>query len=422
MAGDAAFLTDPAVRTLFAALPGARAVGGCVRDALAGQQIADIDLATPMHPSEVMRALADAGVKSVATGLHHGTITAIVAGCSFEVTTLRRDLVTDGRHAEVEWTDDWREDAARRDFTINAMSMTPAGELFDYFSGVADLRAGRVRFVGSAALRVAEDHLRILRYFRFQARYGVGELDRDALAAISGAANSIVRLSVERVWSELKRILAAPDPAASVLLMQQLGVLQVVLPEGANPTLLTRLCASNAPHDPLLRLAALLTGDSLVLAQRMKLSVAESAYLEALAEKPSTAGGTGLGEDRVATRAPAENSTLSRQRERVEETLMLGPDSSDADVRRALASRPRDVLIGRTWLAGGSAWDPLRQRLAAAEIPVFPLAGRDVLARGIPPGPRVGELLQAVRGWWMDGGCIADAAACRAELARLAAG
>ncbi len=386
MAADAAFLSDPAVASLFAALPDARAVGGCVRDALARQPIADIDLAIPLPPDAVAGALAAAGIRAIPTGLDHGTITALIDGRGFEVTTLRRDVVTDGRHAEVAWTDDWQVDAARRDFTINAMSMTPDGTLFDYFGGQADLRAGRVRFVGDAALRVAEDHLRVLRFFRFHARYGTGAPDADALAAVAGGAASVARLSVERVWSELKRILAAPDPAASVALMDRLGVLAFVLPEGADPAALARLCAAGAPPDPILRLAALLTGDPAALAARLRLSHAEADRLRALRRPPFT------------------------------------PDASDASLRRALAVDAAGMLIDRTWLAGrtGPAWDRLRTRLAATPRPVFPLEGRDVLAAGLSPGPRVGQLLRAVEGWWMEGGCVADAAACRAELARLA--
>ncbi len=169
--GDAFAEAAPALARLFAALPQARLVGGCVRDALAGYPVADFDLATPDPPDAVMAALKTAGLRAIPTGLDHGTVTAVVDGRGFEVTTLRRDVATDGRHAQVAWTADWQEDAARRDFTINAMSMAANGTLYDYFGGQADLAAGRVRFVGDAAARVAEDYLRILRFFRFQARY-----------------------------------------------------------------------------------------------------------------------------------------------------------------------------------------------------------------------------------------------------------
>jgi len=225
-----AFLDDPTLRAVLAALPEARIVGGAVRDAIAGHPISDVDLATPRTPDEVTASLGRAGIKAVPTGLGHGTVTAVVGHRGFEVTTLRRDIETDGRHAVVAFTDDWRADAARRDFTINALSMSPDGEVFDYHAGIADLRAGRVRFVGDARSRVAEDYLRILRYFRFLARYGAGEPDPQALAAIREGVPGLAQLSGERLWSELKRILSAPDPWAALGLMADLEVLEAVLP------------------------------------------------------------------------------------------------------------------------------------------------------------------------------------------------
>jgi len=379
------FLDDPALRAVLAAVPDARLVGGCVRDALAGRPVADIDLATPRHPEAVMQALRAAGIRAVPTGLDHGTVTAVVDRRGFEITTLRRDEETDGRHARVAYTDDWREDAARRDFTINALSMTADGAVFDPFGGIADLAAGRVRFVGDATQRIAEDYLRILRFFRFHARYGRPPPDPEALAAIRASVGGILRLSAERVWSELLRILAAPEPTGSVALMAEIGVLAAVLPEGADPDRLARLIKAGAPAEPLLRLAALLTGDPEALADRLKLSTAERERLAALRAPP----------------VPA-------------------PGATDADLRRLLADTPADILIGRAWLAGGDGpdWAALRARLAALPVPVFPLEGRDVLALGEPPGPRVGALLRQIRAWWLAGGCVADGAACRAELAR----
>lgn len=382
-----AFLADRALAAVLDALPRARIVGGAVRDALAGRPVADIDLATPDAPEAVLAALAAAGLKGVPTGIAHGTVTAVSGHRGFEITTLRRDERTDGRHAEVSWTDDWKEDAARRDFTINAMSMTRDGAVFDYFGGIADLRAGVVRFVGAPSRRIAEDYLRILRFFRFHARYGTGAPDPAALAAIRAGVPGLARLSAERVWSELARILAAPAPAGAVRLMAGLGVLAAVLPEGADPDRLARLIAAGAPADPVLRLAALLTGDAAGAAVRLRLSNEERERLIALRAAP----------------APA-------------------PEMDDGALRRLLADTPAEILVGRAWLAGdGSArWQGLRERLAALPRPVFPLEGRDALALGLAPGPAVGALLRAVRAWWLAGGCTADAAACRAELARLA--
>jgi poly(A) polymerase len=375
VASTAALLADPATQRLLAVLPTARLVGGCVRDALAGLPAVDIDLATPDHPETVAAALVAAGIRAIPTGIAHGTITAMLGGRPYEVTTLRRDVATDGRHAEVAWTDDWQEDAARRDFTINALSLSPDGALHDYFGGADDLRAGRVRFVGSAAERVAEDYLRILRFFRFQARYGTGEPEPAALAAIRTGLPGIGRLSVERIWMELKRILQAPDPSAALRLMADNGVLAATIPEGADPA-----GATGLPPDPLLRLAGLLTGDRIAFATRLKLSAAEADRLVALAGPP--------------------------------------PHGGDADLRRQLADIPADILIGRSHLARQP--QAIRDRLAAMPRPVFPLEGRDVVALGIPPGPAVGELLRRSRHWWLAGGCLADPTACRAELARLA--
>ncbi|MBS0561600.1 MAG: CCA tRNA nucleotidyltransferase [Proteobacteria bacterium] len=380
-----AFLSDPALAAVLAALPDARVVGGAVRDALAGLPVADIDLATAWPPDRVSRALAEAGLRAIPTGIDHGTVTALSGGRGFEITTLRRDVETDGRHATVAFTDDWREDAARRDFTINAMSMTRDGTLFDHFGGKADLAAGRVRFVGEAARRIEEDALRILRFFRFQARYGRGTPDAEAIAAIRAGLDGLAILSAERVWSELSRILLAPDPSGAVALMAEAGVLAAALPDGADVAALNRLIAARAPADPVLRLAALARGDADTLAVRLRLSGAER--------------------DRIAA---------------LREGDVPPPDADDAALRRALADTDTETLIGRAWLRGGAGagWDALRARLAATPRPVFPLEGRDALALGIPPGPRVGALLREVRGWWMDGGCVADADECRAELAR----
>jgi poly(A) polymerase len=380
-----AFLANPALASVMAALPGARVVGGAVRDALARREVHEIDLATPLTPEQVMAALRKAGLRAVPTGIEHGTVTAVVDGRGFEITTLRRDVETDGRHAVVAFTDDWRADASRRDFTINAMSMTPAGKVFDYFGGIDDLRAGRLRFVGAPAKRIAEDYLRILRYFRFFARYGTTPADHAALAAIRANVVGLAGLSVERVWSELSRILSAPDPRGAITLMADAGVLDAVLVEGADPARLAKLIEADAPPDPLLRLAALLTGDEEALADRLRLSGTERNRLVALRKGP-----------------------------------VPRPDMDDAELRRLLADEAPGMLIDRAWLAGGATPDftGLRARLAALPRPVFPLEGRDVLALGVPEGPRVGSLLRTVRRWWLDGGCTASAADCRGELLR----
>ncbi|MFC7736649.1 CCA tRNA nucleotidyltransferase [Roseomonas sp. GCM10028921] len=402
-----AFLATPAAAAVLAALPGSRAVGGAVRDALAGRPVADTDVAAPLPPGEIAARLTAAGLKVHETGLAHGTVTAVLDGEPVEVTSLRRDVVTDGRHAVVEWTTDWREDAARRDFTINALSLSAGGDLWDYFGGREDLAAGRVRFVGDPATRLAEDHLRALRYFRFQARYGRGEPDPAAVAAIRGAVGSLSRLSAERVWSELKRLLAAPEPSVAVALMEETGVLPAVLGPaclGASGHL-RALSEIGAPPDPMLRFDALLTYGAAEAARRLKASNEEV--------------------QRLVARYRAGHDILPVQ----PEIAAGGPD--DDALRRLLAGQPLDRLLDAAWLRqavnrawgwegpGDEAWARFRSRLSVLPRPVFPLQGRDALALGMRPGPEMGRLLAETRRWWLEGGCTASAEACRAQLAGL---
>jgi poly(A) polymerase len=379
------FAGDLALTTVWDALPDARVVGGAVRDVVAQRPVADIDLATPQPPDAVVAALAAAGLRAVPTGLDHGTVTAVVNGRGFEVTTLRRDLETDGRHAIVAFTSDWQQDALRRDFTINALSMARDGAVFDYFDGLADLHGGRVRFVGDAAARIGEDYLRILRFFRFHARYGRVPPDSATLAALTAGIPGLAQLSAERVWGELFRILAAPDPLAAVMLMAELGVLAAIAPEVSCPDRLAVLVDNGAPPDPILRLAAMLTSDPAAFAHRLKLSNEQR--------------------DRLA---------------RLQTAPVARPEDDDDALRRLLANFQRADLIDRTWLDATPGVIPLRRRLADMPQPVFPLEGRDVLGLGIPPGPRVGALLREVRQWWLDGGCLANRSACQAELVRRA--
>lgn len=375
---------------MLAALPGARAVGGCVRDALAGRAVHDVDIAAPLPPEAIAARLREAGLKVFETGLSHGTLTAVLDRSPVEVTALRRDVATDGRHAEVAWTTDWRVDAERRDFTINAMSCDAAGNLWDYFGGRADLAAGRVRFVGEPARRLAEDYLRALRYFRFWARYGRGEPDPAALAAIAAAIPGLLqRIAPERIWMELKRLLEAPDPLPALGLMQSIGLLRAVLPEAGALAPLARLVALGAPADPLLRLAALLAtpADARALAARLRLSAAEAATLAWQA-------------------GPAD-------------PLPAAPE--EAAFRAWLATRPRQEAARELWLAearDGADRAALRARFAATPTPVLPVQGRDLLALGLAPGPEVGRLLDGLRAWWLEGGCAAPREALLAEARR----
>ena len=367
----------PGMEAIWAVLPEARVVGGAVRDMLAGCAVADVDFASPLSPDEVMARAKKVGLKAIPTGLAHGTVTLVVAGRGFEVTTLRRDVETDGRHARVVFTNDWQEDAARRDFTFNAMSCTQDGEVFDYFGGRDDLSAGIVRFVGVPDERITEDYLRILRFFRFFARYGRSTPERGVLSALSAGKHGLLALSPERIWDEIKKILSSPAPLKAVELMHETGVLELVLP-GAQPARLAALLAKNAPVDPLLRMAALTDED---LAGRLRLSGAEAQAL-------------------AAWRVP----------------MALTPSDDDAVLRRALAETSCDVLVARSWLQedDDEAWSGLRARLASLPCPVFPVQGRDLIALGLEPGPRLGQRLAAIRRWWMEGGCVADRTACLA--------
>src|SRR5207302_6029056 len=254
----------------------ARFVGGCVRDALLGRPIADVDLATPARPEEVIAALQKARIKVVPTGIEHGTVTAVFNAPAppwhFEITTLRRDVETYGRRARVAFDADWAEDAARRDFTINAIYLDPEGTLHDPVGGLADLEAHRVRFVGEAARRIAEDVLRVLRYYRFEARFGTGHGDEAARAACRDAVPLLARLSAERVAQELLRLLAVPDPVPALRMMAEDGVLRAILPEATRLDRLQRLIAFEPQPDPLRRLAALVVVDAagaVALAERL---------------------------------------------------------------------------------------------------------------------------------------------------------
>jgi poly(A) polymerase/tRNA nucleotidyltransferase (CCA-adding enzyme) len=390
-----AFLTAPATAKVLAALPGSRAVGGAVRDALAGLPVADVDVAAPLPPEEIIARLSAAGCKVFETGLAHGTVTAVWEHQPIEVTALRRDVLTDGRHAEVAWTTDWREDAARRDFTINAMSLGADGVLHDYFGGRADLARGLVRFVGDPETRLAEDYLRLLRFFRFQARYGKGAPDAEALRAIRAAIPGLARLSVERIWMEIKRILMVAEPVPALHLVAELGVLPAILPEIAEPDIncVARLVALAAPAEPLLRLAAL-GGAAPGLAARLKFSMAETRALRFLqeAETPDAA---------------VDAAEFRRWRAR----------------HAAVAVETQDAAL---WLADAREGDvpsrnALRAKLHAEAAPVFPLQGRDLLAAGATPGPALGALLADVEAFWIAGGCAADHGACLAEAKRLMA-
>ena len=411
------WLADPTTERLTGVFRAAgapvRFVGGAVRDSLAGRPVDDVDLATPLPPPSVLALLGAAGLTAIPTGIDHGTVTAVVDRRPFEITTLRRDVETDGRRAVVAFTEDWREDAARRDFTINALSADPDGRVYDYFGGLDDLAAGRVRFVGSADLRVREDYLRLLRFFRFYARYGRPPADGEALAAAAHHAERLDRLSGERLHQELAKLLApatpeAPsDALAAWRLMIDSGVARALIGEDGAADRLARLIAlpveagaadEAAAGDWLVRLAALLTREDAAdrLARRLVLSRREGERLQTLA-----------GPDRVAVAAPS--AALARR----------------AAYDRRCPARRLDAVADSLLLAAADATDPApwltaRAALLRAPPPRFPIGGRDARVAGLSAGPALGRLLAEVEAWWVAGDFAADRAGCLAELARRA--
>ncbi len=391
------WMTAPQTCAVIAALADAgivaRFVGGCVRDALLGRAIADIDIATPARPEEVIAALEKAGIKPVPTGIEHGTITAVVSTPEprhFEITTLRRDVETYGRRARVAFDADWAEDAARRDFTINAIYLDPDGTLHDPVGGIDDLEAHRVRFVGDPAQRIAEDVLRVMRYYRFEARFGGGSGDAAARAACRDAVPLLLKLSAERVSQEFLRLLAVSDPVPALRMMAEDGVLAAILPEATRIDRLQRLIAIEPKPDALRRLGALTEVDrdgAVALAERLRLSNEQRDRLVGLAPpRPIDPGG-----DARAHRLALYRLGANRYRDLA---LLFAADNGLKE------NRLRELL---TFAA---AW----------QRPQFPLKGRDVTALGIPPGKRVGELLGRVQKWWEDGDFNADRAACLKRL------
>ncbi len=355
-----------------------RYVGGAVRDSLLGAPVKDIDMATVLHPEEIMRRLDVAAIRKVPTGIKHGTVTAVLPGGPVEITTLRHDVSTDGRRATVAFASDWREDAARRDFTINALyADTLTGEVFDWFGGLADLDARRVRFIGDAAQRIREDHLRILRYFRFQARFGAQPADKQAEEACHNLAATLKGLSRERVGMETMNLLGLPDPAPTVARMEELGVLREILPEADVPAL-ARLVASEKAQgiapDPLRRLAALV---------------------------PQQPG--------LAEQVTARFRLSGAQRKRLS---LAAARTDDMPSARELAYRlGRKEALDRLLLAGADT-----SPLTGWDIPLFPVKGGQIVARGVSAGPQVAATLRKVEDCWIAAGFPSDPATIDAML------
>lgn len=367
--------------------PVARFVGGCVRNGLLGEQspveATDIDIATSLAPERVVELLEAAGLKAVPTGIEHGTITAISGHKPFEITTLRKDVATDGRRATIAYTDDWAQDAKRRDFTMNAIFADETGEIFDPLGGLEDLQARRVRFIGDASTRILEDYLRILRFFRIHAVYGQGALDQVGLQACAAAKDHLSKLSAERVQSELIKLLSASDPLPVMRQMAAVGVMSEILPEATNYDLFGCLVAADQGQffeaDPVLRLGALLETDgdaTEALSARLRLSGRDAKRLKAMRSD--------------------ETSIVSYMsiRELRRTAYLIGQQCLHDRIRLAWAGDPKATngVQWRALLAMGDTW----------QRPQLPLTGSQVQLAGVPEGPEVGRVLREVEAWWIE--------------------
>jgi poly(A) polymerase len=395
------WMTAPETAAVMGALAAAgataRFVGGCVRDAVLGRKVKDVDIATDAEPDAVLAALRAKGVRAIPTGIAHGTVTAISGGRPFEITTLRHDVESFGRHARVAFTDDWEQDAARRDLTLNALYCDADGALFDPVGGLADLKAGHVRFVGAARERIAEDVLRLLRFFRFHAHYGKGTPDADALDACAEMAPRLATLSAERVWAEMKRLLTAPDPAAVLHIMAERGVLAHFAPEATRLDRLAALCrvedALGRDADPVLRLAAVLDVD-------------------------------GRGAEAAGLRLRLSNADRGRLVRLAAPEAAVAPDMDERARRVALYRLGADIfadLVLLGWAAdAAAAWRPLLDAAAAWTYIALPVGGKDVVALGIERGPAIGNLLNRLEAWWIEEDFRPGREACLKTLKALA--
>ena len=348
-----------------------RFVGGCVRDTLLNIPVVDIDACTPLLPERVMTLLEVAGIKVIPTGIEHGTVTAFYDGRTVEITTLREDIRPIGnRHADVAFTDDWDIDALRRDLTMNAIYMDGQGDIYDPLNGLGDLKAGIVRFIGDAEVRIGEDALRILRFFRFYAHYGQGEVDEGGLRACEKLRESLMVLSIERVRDELFKILYAPDPSVVLTLMERCGILDIILPEALSgihsvSNLQDFIAKEQSAPVPVARLIALLPlTDKVVtnVSKRLKLSKKEQAFMRGVIAAVNVYDGT------------ATHKSL-----------------------RALYYHGRDMAYNGCMLAGGDV-----EVLLSMEMPIFSITGKDLMDHGMKAGPQMGAMLKGLETEWLD--------------------
>ncbi len=383
------FVNDPGAQAILAALPSAstRFVGGCVRNALWGQPVADIDMATTLEPEAVNAALKAAGIKTVPTGIAHGTLTAVVKGKPYEITTLRRDVETDGRRAVIAYTEDWVEDAQRRDFTVNALYADADHKIYDPTGeGLADIEARRFRFVGDADARVKEDYLRILRLFRFVAWYGQdATITKDALTACRENRAGLKTLSAERVWSELKKLLSARNPVRAMHILLQQDILETLLPEATNVDGLEQLVRLEMREgirpDPMLRLMAMMVREPLaaaLLAKRLKMSNKEKERLKAWASDAET-----LSHDMP-------------ERARLQAIYRSG--------KQTILDRVRLRAAGANQAIESAHWMVIADLAMGWTPPNFPIKGRDLKGAGVPSGPEMGKAMKALEQLWIRSG------------------
>ncbi len=411
----AEWLKRPALKTLMSALTAdgeeARFAGGAVRNTLLGEPVTDVDIATTNLPDDTMARAAGAGFRAIPTGHDHGTITVVADGEPYEVTTLRDDVETFGRHATVAFGRDWKRDAERRDFTINALYAEADGTIVDLVGGLADLEKRNLRFIGEAEQRIREDYLRILRFFRFFAWYGHGRPDADGLKACARLKSGLAKLSAERVWAETKRLLSAPDPSRALLWMRQTGVLTAIVPETEKwgidsiPGLIEAERSLGWAPDAMLRLEAMLPPDAVRLsglAERLKLSKAEAARLNDWA---------------LAGAVPPDIATG-----RFELRLYNGaPEGIRDRLRLALASARARAVDDDTALRNAGAFSRLLKHLENWKKPDFPLRGADLEALGQKPGKAMGETLRRLEAEWVAGGFAANRDALMARAAEMVA-
>ena len=375
---NATWLAWPQTKALIAAFAphtGAlRFVGGAVRDTLLGREVHDVDAATTLTPDMVMALLEKSGIRAIPTGIEHGTVTAVIDGKHFEITTLRKDVATDGRHAQVAFTDDWKEDAARRDFTMNALYLSPEGEPFYYFGGETDARAGRVKFIGDPAQRIQEDYLRILRYFRFVMQVGRAQFDQVTLDACHANRKGITRLSGERITTEMLKLLTGENACPAIEKMHMAGLLSLFLTEHVSYAAIKKLDEQEAPA--LVKLAALISNVTSVdwVSKRLKLSVKQTKSIAAWLAYYSD------------MYPPVAKSELMKLRRK------LGKEDYSGALLLAYA------------FSGNERKDfELHQKIKYWQPPEFPINGDDLITRGFTPGKALGEKLQALEAEWEAG-------------------